>query len=697
MTERLQRGLYALENHPVLSSIRQGFILVIPVLITGSLALLVRSFPIPQVQEFLQTFLNGFLDRALLGLFNATSGLMSVYITLAISYFYSQTLAREFQGMQAVAMFTALACFVLSFCVADGALTTDYMGSNGVFVAMVCAILATRLFYFLCRLFFRRRGAASQDGGSTGIGYQGAIRAIAPFLLCALVFGATNLGVLALFQARNLNDLISRGLTALFQSVRGELAEGVLFVLALNFFWFFGIHGGNVLDQAAKLLLVPANTDPAVIVSKSFLDTFSLMGGSGTAICLLLALLLLGRRNRGGQLARSAAPLVLFNINEILVFGLPVVLDPLLFLPFLLVPLASLLISYGATVLGFLPVVNTTVTWTTPVFWSGYLATSSWAGVAVQAVTICVGTLIYLPFLRLSQRLRRSREPFLLSRLTALFQQDEAANVRKNYLGRHDSVGNLAKAAAQALERDLEEKKLRLHYQSQVDAQGRVVGAEALLRWNFSGEPVYPPLAVRLAQEAGIYDRMTFFLLDQACRALPRFMEHTPPQFHLSVNISAEQLADEAFVHQAEALVLRNGAQGHIVLEVTEETALTQFENTAGHMAFLRDHGVELAVDDFSMGQTSINYLRDNRFRYVKLDGTLVRQVGKNARCREIISSIVGLGDRLGFQVVAEYVENEEIRDTLLKLGCRHFQGYLYSPALPPEEFLAYCAGRAEE
>lgn len=90
------------------------------------------------------------------------------------------------------------------------------------------------------------------------------------------------------------------------------------------------------------------------------------------------------------------------------------------------------------------------------------------------------------------------------------------------------------------------------------------------------------------------------------------------------------------------------------------------------------------------MGQTSLNYLRDNNFRFVKLDGSLVRQVTDNARCREIISSIVSLGSTLGFQVVAEWVENEAIRDHLLTLGCKVYQGYLYSPAIPLKELLAF-------
>ena len=103
-----------------------------------------------------------------------------------------------------------------------------------------------------------------------------------------------------------------------------------------------------------------------------------------------------------------------------------------------------------------------------------------------------------------------------------------------------------------------------------------------------------------------------------------------------------------------------------------------------------RRRGIELAIDDFSMGQTSLNYLRSNRFRYVKLDGGLVSQVLESARAREIICSIVALGQGLDFRVIAERVEIQAERDALLALGCTIYQGYLYSPAVQLEELLLF-------
>mgnify|MGYP000600413985 FL=1 len=111
------------------------------------------------------------------------------------------------------------------------------------------------------------------------------------------------------------------------------------------------------------------------------------------------------------------------------------------------------------------------------------------------------------------------------------------------------------------------------------------------------------------------------------------------------------------------------GVSGHYCLEVTEEASVDKLEEISAHINRLKAAGIQTAVDDFSMGSTSLKYLQHNSFYAVKLDGGLVRGIPGNSRNQEIISSIISLGRSLDFQVIAEYVESEEIRDTLKKSG----------------------------
>ncbi len=694
MFDKIQRWIYAIENNQVLSAIKKGFMLLIPVVLTGSFSLLLSNFPVAAYQDWLASFGGGAL-LALLGfIFDATTGFVSLYLVMAISYFYSGVFAGSNFTLRVMAMIASVACFIASFGGMSGSLELSCFGTVGVFSAMLCAIIATRLFFALDLRRFKqfRSYVAGND-----IHYHSSISAVVPMVVSVALFAAGDLAMVQCLGVGNLNDLISGILAHAFNHFYGEPGNGLLFLLLLNLLWFFGVHGGNALDPVAQTIFAAGENASGMIISKSFLDNFASIGGSGASLCLVIALCLLTRNRSNRQLAYSAVPLALFNINEILVFGLPIVLNPVLIIPFVLTPLVSMLIAYGAVWLGWMPLGVQSVSWTTPVFFSGYLATGSWRGAAVQLLILAVGTLIYLPFVHLAERLQEGKSTYLLSELTEHFRTAEKTGSRSAYLGRHDHLGIMAKALVSQLRSDMAQKRITVYYQPQVDEQGQMVGAEALLRWRYSGENVYPPLIVALAQEDGCFEELTWAILATVCEDIQILKTQLGPDLAISANIIAEQLEDAQMVQQVMAMAKNYDVGGQLVLEVTEETSLLQFTHIGEHIEQLASAGIMLAIDDFSMGQTSLNYLRDNNFRYVKLDGSLVRQVTDNARCREIIGSIVTLGNNLGFQVVAEWVENEAIRDHLLTLGCRVYQGYLFSPAVPLEELITFAEKRAKK
>ena len=684
MIGTIRKALYAIENNTVLSAIKKGFLLVIPVVLTGSFALLLLNFPAAAYQDFLAAFGGGILVSFLNFIIDSTTGFLSLYLVLAISYFYSDALAGENFTLRIVSMVAACACFIASFGGEGGSLTLSCFGTTGVFTAMVCSVLATRLFFALDLGAFRRYRSYS---AGNDIHFRSSMSAILPVAVCIVVFAVGNLLLQKLFHVGNLNDLISGLLFRAFGGLRQEPGNGVVFLLLLDLLWVFGIHGGNALDPVAQTVF--ADGASAGVISKSFLDNFAVLGGSGATLCLVLAMLIVSRQKGSRQLAYSAAPLALFNINEILVFGLPVVLNPVLAVPFILTPIVSMLVSYAAVISGWMPAVQATVNWTTPVFFSGYLATGSWKGSAVQLVTVALGTLIYLPFVRLSEHIQEGREDYLIHELTAHFRDQEQSGGRPRYLERNGSLGIIAKGIVSQLRTDVRADAIPVFYQPQVDADGRVVGAEALLRWEFGGSRLYPPLVVALAQEDGCFQDLTWSILNTVCRDIPALRRQFGDHIHVSMNIVADQLDNQTFTERVIHLSEELGVCQNLVLEVTEETSLANLPNITANIERFGACGIVLAIDDFSMGQTSLNYLRNNRFRYVKLDGGLVLQVLENSRSREIIGSITALGNSLGFQVIAEFVESVAIRDALLELGCTMFQGYLYSPAVPLAELLS--------
>lgn len=683
MSVHIRKILYSIENSPVLSAVKKGFLLVIPIVLTGSFALLLLNFPVSAYQDFLAVFGGGFLQSLLQFIVDSTNGFLSLYLVLAISYFYSAPMASQNLTLRIMAMVAASASFIASFGGESGSLALSCFGTTGVFTAMLCSILATKLFFLLdLRIYKRYRSYAAGND----IHFRSSMSAILPVAICVMVFALGNFLLQTFFHVGNLNDLISGILFRAFGGLQYEPGNGIVFLFLLDFLWAFGIHGGNALDPVAQTVFSGGETGG--VITKSFLDNFAVIGGSGATLCLLLALLFASRQKNNRQLAYSAFPLALFNINEILVFGLPIVLNPILVIPFILPPIVSMLVAYGAVAIGWMPIVQQTVNWTTPVFFSGYLATGSWKGVVVQLISVVLGTMLYIPFVRLSERLQEGRENYLLGKLTEHFRMQEQEGKQQRYLERYDSLGVIAKSLTGTLHTDVTAGNVPVYYQPQVDVQGRVIGAEALLRWRFGEKLLYPPLVVELAQEDGCYEELTWSVLRTVCKDIQTMRPNLGDDFRISVNIVAEQLNDRGLMERVAALAEKEEVSQHLVLEVTEETSLIHLPYITSNIEFLGRHGIQLAIDDFSMGQTSLNYLRSNHFQYVKLDGSLVRQVEENDRSREIVGSMAALGRNLGFQIVAEYVENKKTRDILLELGCGVFQGFLYSPAVPLEDFL---------
>lgn len=691
MEKKIVELVYRFQKNRILSSIRKGLLMILPVLITGSFATMLNNLPINGYKDFITTFAGGILSTVFVFVAEATFGFISAFLVFSISYYYSYELNPHDDSLQMVAMVTSFACFAISFGAISGALTISSFGAVGVFAAMFCSITATWLFYKFTKLMsgrFRSYAAGADHQ------YKTAIQSILPFLACMLIFIAFNLLINWVFKVDNLNDLLAKLMSAMFKNLENGLGSGVLYVFLQSLLWFFGIHGGNMLEQVSQNVLVPADTDPSLIISKTFLDNFSVMGGAGATLCLLLALLIFSKNRNNRQLVRSAAPSAIFNINEILIFGLPVVLNPIMLIPFLLVPVISLVISYLSVTIGFMPQVVNTVYWTTPPIFSGYIATGSINGSITQIVTLIVGTAVYAPFVKLSERIQKSSEVGLMSDLTDDYRRCEQSGEAVSYLDRKDDFGIIAKSIVNQLREDLKVGTVNMYYQPLADTNNKIIGAEALLRWKYGDQFVFPPLLVALAKEDRSYDELTACILNTVIRDMKRMKIETGIDLQVSMNVSAEQLNDMMFIDGLVRKVKENNLGGSFGIEVTEDTELSNLLNVTANLETLNTNGVHASIDDFSMGNTSLKYLQSNDFTYVKLDGGLVKQITDSPRSKDIIKSIVSLGNKLGFEVVAEYVETEELRRQLMEMGCKYFQGYLYSPAVSPDNFIRYCLTR---
>ena len=245
----------------------------------------------------------------------------------------------------------------------------------------------------------------------------------------------------------------------------------------------------------------------------------------------------------------------------------------------------------------------------------------------------------------------------------------------------------------EALDRD----QLELHYQPKLNlASERIDGAEGLVRWRHPVlGPISPDAFIVLAEETGNIRRLTRWAL-AAGIAQARRWNTDERAIRVSINVSARDLDDADLPRRvAELLALNGVAPEHIALEVTESAIMGKPDAAINVLRRLADQGIELAIDDFGVGQSSFAYLRKLPVRELKIDKTFIDHLTEARADQTIVRTIVELGHNLGYRVTAEGVDDVRVLDYLAGIGCDHAQGYLIAKALPNAAFDDFLASDA--
>lgn len=683
-----------LEQNKLLMAVRQGMFLTVPLILTGSLALLLLSIPVQVYQEWLNSLSGGDIVRFLSAIHEATLGSVSLLILISVSLRYESLCQMPYMG---IAPFVSVCSYLAFLYLGDTERLIPVFRSVWMFHAIVCALFSSMIFVWLQKRL--PKGKRSYADGEDAL-FQYIISAVIPAAAVILGFAALNSLFIRLFGPSVFQTPYGDYEGKLFTALGRGFGSGLLFIFLIHFMWFFGIHGSNVLDNVARNVFnvglelnmerIATGQAPTEIVSKSFFDTFVLFGGCGTLICLVLAVFLAGRLGNIRRLAKIGFFPVVFNMNELILFGVPVVLNPVYFIPFILTPIILTFTSYFATVLGLVPIVVHEVEWTTPIFLSGYAATGSPAGSVLQFVNLAVGIFIYIPFVRLDNKMHSLRTSSRIEELTEAMAEMEALGIRESLTGRSDSLSVTARGMAGNLQNAIDSGGVHIFYQPQVNEKGVIVGAEALLRWHYdTGQYIYPPLAVALAEETGQMEALGNFIIRQVCGDLEKLTRVFGDTLVLSVNLTADQITGGNVFPLIREELERRGLKGaQLGLELTEQTALQLSPKVIDSLETMRQFGNPIIMDDFGMGHSSMTYLRENRFDVVKLDGSVVKDILENKRSRDIISSIIYLSKSLDIEVIAEYVESEDQRQILEELECVRYQGYLFGKPEPFEVFI---------
>ena len=400
-----------------LMAIKDSFVYLMPLIIVGSFATLFSSVICSPSSGLAQFGSFAFLSN-FQGLFSAinfaTMNLLSVYLV----YLVASTYAPYRGGAKQMAGLTALASFVILLpksltaekdgveIVVNNVLETKYMDSKGMFLALIVGLTSAMLFSYMSKSDKLKIKMPSSVPSNVAKAFESLI----PVILTCFIYGVIGF-VFQKITNQQISDAVYKFFQTPMQAVMQFPAGVIILVLFAQCFWAVGIHGANLAEVvrstigvaaiSANLAAFEAGEKMTNIFTYTFWNTYCTIGGSGCTIGLIIAALIFSKRQDIKAISKLALVPMFFGINEPLIFGLPIVLNPLMVIPFILAPVVSAAIGFFSTSIGFAGPAYLTVPWTTPFLLNGWLSTGSVGTVITQIICIVVVTLIYIPFIKI--------------------------------------------------------------------------------------------------------------------------------------------------------------------------------------------------------------------------------------------------------------------------------------------------------
>lgn len=396
-----------------LVAIRDGFLLSTPLLIVGSVFLLIANFPLPQWNEWMSTLLGDNWESMMSVPASASFDVMTILAVVGIAY----SLGKQFHvdamqsGIIALVSFFILTPYQTLF-TPEGSTTVyevtslplKWMGSSGLFLGMIVALISTRLFVAMVR----KGWTIKMPDGVPPTVVKSFEALIPSFVVVTMMFLVNWL--VSLTSYGNLQDVIFTFLQTPLLSLGNTLGAMVIAYLFLHFFWFFGINGSSVVGAVFNPVLRALSVENLQafkdgheipnIITGQFQDMFATFGGAGSTLSLIVVMVLFCKSQRIKKLSQLSLIPGIFGINEPVIFGLPIVLNPILLVPFALVPTINIIIAYFSMNIGLVPYTNgIQLPWTTPPIISGFLV-SGWQGAVLQGILFVLGMAIYYPFIK---------------------------------------------------------------------------------------------------------------------------------------------------------------------------------------------------------------------------------------------------------------------------------------------------------
>ena len=395
-----------LASNRYLSILRDAFMLAFPLTMFGSIVVVICNLP------FLNDEMKALLNELLGSGQSATMSIMTVFVTFGIGYYLSKSYDVEgiFGGAISFASFLILTPF---FVTSDSdetitnVLSLDRLGAKGMFLGMIVSFIAAEIYSRTSR-----KGWQIKMPDSVPPAVAKSFAALIPAILTLSIFTAIN-AIVTVGLNTNLHDVIYNIIQVPLVGLGSSIWATLLAIFFIQFLWFFGLHGqilvNSVMDPVWNTLMFEnleaykAGEHLPHIITKTFMEVFTVgLGGSGMTLAVVIIMAFFLRKKQYRDVGRLALGAGIFNVNEPVIFGLPIVLNATILIPWVIAPIIVTAFNYFVMAIGIVPApTGVSVPWTVPIFFSGIIATNSLAGGLLQIVDFILVGFIWYPFLRM--------------------------------------------------------------------------------------------------------------------------------------------------------------------------------------------------------------------------------------------------------------------------------------------------------
>lgn len=542
------------------------------------------------------------------------------------------------------------------------------------FFAIVMPFASVPLIFLFFRLFSNKKNES--------IIVKESFQIIIPGLATAIIVIHASVFFLRYLAHLPLNEFIFN-----YISPNNSYAFGVVFSFLNSFFWFLGIHAHHVMGVFIQAL----NETPELLpLSTNFLRSFVFIGGSGSTLALAIVLLLFSKHTKHKSvrlLALSSLFTSMINVNELLLFGLPIILNFRFLRPFIVAPIVNVVLALLAVDVGFIDPGLSNVYPYTPVFLNSWLASGGdWHAVILQVMLLLISCSIYFPAVRY---LNKQENIFYLRSLDTTYIRclEEAKSVN------NDSV-----LISRQKEKELAEVERKIQvigrteffvqYQPQISQiNGKVIGCESLLRAkNDTGEILYPNAFLPWLEKANLMKDIDLWVVRRVAKDLKK-REALGINVRTSVNITVHTLMDDNSMAQIIRLI--EPVSQYMDFEVTESSLLQDKTKLAGVFERLHQLGCHIHIDDFGTGYSSMSYLNLFDIDTIKIDRSFVQALDTE-KGRKVFSGIYAVANELAMDVIVEGVETQEQLNFVSQYKQVAVQGWYYSKPLIEQDFIDY-------